>query len=196
MGSKQIKIWLIVMTALFGYFSFGGPAANLTRYACVVLAVGLSGWLWAHQHRPDQRWLTAGLVLSLITDAVLLFAPASQWVPLAVGLFAWVHWCYLRRFNTALPGPTTLASAALITGALGWLLPAAIFYTAMLLLDAADTWRRRLPTSRATWLARAGITAFAACDIIVALGQTGRIDPAWSWLFYWPALTLLTLSAN
>ncbi|ERL65010.1 lysoplasmalogenase family protein [Schleiferilactobacillus shenzhenensis] len=197
MGKIGWWAWLAAMTLLFIVFMTNTAAANGARYACVVLAAGAAWFLWQTRgRRREQRWLAAGMTVSLVTDAVLLFAPTSRWVPLAVGLFAAVHWCYLHRFGPVWPAAALAAGTALLSGALGWLLPAAGLYAGLLLTDAVVTWRGELPSVQATWLARAGVTAFVLCDVVVALGAVGRSDPGWSWLFYWPALVLFVASAR
>lgn len=201
------KLWFFVLIFLFvalltSCILKNTALANIARYFCVVGAAGMGIAMWSAGRQKQQGWLAAGLLLSLITDAVLLFAATSRWVPLAVGIFSTVHWCYLHRFVPRVSGWLTMITImAWITGLIGvfaintmWLILTAAGYAILLCADYWLTHRHELPNPRATWLARTGITAFVCCDLLVALAAITGINAGLSWYCHWPALVLLTTS--
>lgn len=176
--------WLIL--ALMGAATY---LYGLTMHAtllCLLVkpmpVLALLGWL--HDAPPGEyrRWLSLGLIFSVVGD-VLLAWPEDLFV-FGLGVFLLAHLAYLKAYlsDCRRPAPVSLALALsvgavllaiLMSSGLGPLLIPVIVYG---LAISAMLWRAlaRLGSEvpkRSAWLAAAGALAFVFSDSLIGINR-------------------------
>ncbi|MBT2339411.1 MULTISPECIES: lysoplasmalogenase [Pseudomonas] len=176
--------WLIL--ALMGAATYLYGLAMHATLLCLLVkpmpVLALLGWL--HDAPPGEyrRWISLGLMFSLVGDVVLAW-PGDLFV-VGLGAFLLAHLAYLKAYlsDSRRPAvlPLTLALGIgavllgiLVSGGLGPLLVPVIVYG---LVISAMLWRAlaRLGTKvpkRSAWLAAAGALAFVFSDSLIGINR-------------------------
>lgn len=203
--------WLIL--ALMGAATFlYGLSVHATLLCLLVKpmpVLALLGWL--HDAPPGEyrRWLSLGLIFSLVGD-VLLAWPGDLFV-FGLGAFLLAHLAYLKAYLSDCRRPALLPLALalgvgavllaiLVSNGLGPLLIPVIVYS---LVISAMLWRAlaRLSTAvpkRSAWLAAAGALAFVFSDSLIGINRFVQPFHAAPYLIivsYWLAQWGITASA-
>jgi uncharacterized membrane protein YhhN len=203
--------WLIL--ALMGAATFlYGLSVHATLLCLLVKpmpVLALLGWL--HDAPPGEyrRWLSLGLIFSLVGD-VLLAWPGDLFV-FGLGAFLLAHLAYLKAYLSDCRRPALLPLALalgvgavllaiLVSNGLGPLLIPVIVYG---LVISAMLWRAlaRLSTAvpkRSAWLAAAGALAFVFSDSLIGINRFVQPFHAAPYLIivsYWLAQWGITASA-
>ena len=172
--------WLIlaVMGAVAYLYGVTMQATLLCLLSKPVPVLALLGWLQDAPASPYRRWISIGLMFSLLGD-ILLAWPVDLFV-FGLGAFLVAHLAYLKAYLVDCRRPALLPLAlALLAGVslfsvmaakgLGDLLiPVAVYALAI----SAMLWRAlaRLGShvpKRSAWLAAAGAVAFVASDSLI-----------------------------
>ncbi len=176
--------WLIL--ALMGAVTYlYGLTVHATLLCLLVKpmpVLALLGWL--HDAPPSEyrRWVSLGLIFSLVGD-VLLAWPGDLFV-FGLGAFLLAHLAYLKAYLSDCRRPALLPLAlalgigamllgVLVSNGLGSLLVPVIVYG---LAISAMLWRAlaRLGTGvpkRSAWLAAAGALAFVFSDSLIGINR-------------------------
>lgn len=144
--------------------------------------LALLGWLHDAPPSDYRRWISLGLIFSLVGD-VLLAWPGDLFV-FGLGAFLLAHLAYLKAYLSDCRRPALLPLALalgigavllgiLVSNGLGPLLVPVIVYG---LAISAMLWRAlaRLGTSvpkRSAWLAAAGALAFVFSDSLIGINR-------------------------
>ncbi|WP_417693879.1 lysoplasmalogenase [Pseudomonas sp.] len=176
--------WLIlaVMGAATYVYGLTVHATLLCLLVKPMPVLALLGWL--HDAPPSEyrRWISLGLIFSLVGD-VLLAWPGDLFV-FGLGAFLLAHLAYLKAYLSDCRRPALLSLALalglgatllgiLISSGLGPLLVPVIVYG---LAISAMLWRAlaRLGTEvpeRSAWLAAAGALAFVFSDSVIGINR-------------------------
>ncbi|WP_028624791.1 lysoplasmalogenase [Pseudomonas sp. Ant30-3] len=176
--------WLIL--ALMGAVTFVYGLTVHAALLCLLVkplpVLALLGWLHDAPPSDYRRWISLGLIFSLLGD-VLLAWPGDLFV-FGLGAFLVAHLAYLKAYlsdcrNLALlpliiaSGVGTLLLGILIANDLGPLLVPVIVYAVAI---SAMLWRAlaRLGTDvpkRSAWLAAAGALAFVFSDSVIGIDR-------------------------
>ncbi|WP_339489952.1 lysoplasmalogenase [Pseudomonas rhizophila] len=176
--------WLIL--ALMGAATYVYGLTVHATLLCLLVkpmpVLALLGWL--HDAPPSEyrRWISLGLIFSLVGD-VLLAWPGDLFV-FGLGAFLLAHLAYLKAYLSDCRRPALLSLALalglgatllgiLISSGLGPLLVSVIVYG---LAISAMLWRAlaRLGTEvpeRSAWLAAAGALAFVFSDSVIGINR-------------------------
>ncbi|WP_454865092.1 lysoplasmalogenase [Pseudomonas rhizophila] len=176
--------WLIL--ALMGAATYVYGLTVHATLLCLLVkpmpVLALLGWL--HDAPPSEyrRWISLGLIFSLVGD-VLLAWPGDLFV-FGLGAFLLAHLAYLKAYLSDCRRPALLSLALalglgatllgiLISSGLGPLLVQVIVYG---LAISAMLWRAlaRLGTEvpeRSAWLAAAGALAFVFSDSVIGINR-------------------------
>ncbi|MBC3347536.1 lysoplasmalogenase [Pseudomonas sp. SWRI196] len=176
--------WLIL--ALMGAATYVYGLTVHATLLCLLVkpmpVLALLGWL--HDAPPSEyrRWISLGLIFSLVGD-VLLAWPGDLFV-FGLGAFLLAHLAYLKAYLSDCRRPALLSLALasglgatllgiLISSGLGPLLVPVIVYG---LAISAMLWRAlaRLGTEvpeRSAWLAAAGAMAFVFSDSVIGINR-------------------------
>lgn len=176
--------WLIL--ALMGAATYVYGLTVHATLLCLLVkpmpVLALLGWL--HDAPPSEyrRWISLGLIFSLVGD-VLLAWPGDLFV-FGLGAFLLAHLTYLKAYLSDCRRPALLSLALalglgatllgiLISSGLGPLLVPVIVYG---LAISAMLWRAlaRLGTEvpeRSAWLAAAGALAFVFSDSVIGINR-------------------------
>ncbi|WP_445577496.1 Membrane protein [Pseudomonas sp. E141] len=176
--------WLIL--ALMGAATYVYGLTVHATLLCLLVkpmpVLALLGWL--HDAPPSEyrRWISLGLIFSLVGD-VLLAWPGDLFV-FGLGAFLLAHLAYLKAYLSDCRRPALLSLALalglgatllgiLISSGLGPLLVPVIVYG---LAISAMLWRAlaRLGTAvpeRSAWLAAAGALAFVFSDSVIGINR-------------------------
>lgn len=176
--------WLIL--ALMGAATYVYGLTVHATLLCLLVkpmpVLALLGWL--HDAPPSEyrRWISLGLIFSLVGD-VLLAWPGDLFV-FGLGAFLLAHLAYLKAYLSDCRRPALLSLALafglgttllgiLISSGLGPLLVPVIVYG---LAISAMLWRAlaRLGTEvpeRSAWLAAAGALAFVFSDSVIGINR-------------------------
>ena len=176
--------WLIlaVMGAVAYLYGVSMQATLLCLLSKPVPVLALLGWLQDAPASPYRRWISIGLMFSLLGD-ILLAWPVDLFV-FGLGAFLVAHLAYLKAYLVDCRRPALLPLAlALLAGVslfsvmaakgLGDLLiPVAVYALAI----SAMLWRAlaRLGTQvpkRSAWLAAAGALAFVVSDSLIGIDR-------------------------
>ena len=176
--------WLIlaVMGAVAYLYGVSMQATLLCLLSKPVPVLALLGWLQDAPASPYRRWISIGLLFSLLGD-ILLAWPVDLFV-FGLGAFLVAHLAYLKAYLVDCRRPALLPLAlALLAGVslfsvmaakgLGDLLiPVAVYALAI----SAMLWRAlaRLGShvpKRSAWLAAAGAVAFVASDSLIGIDR-------------------------
>ena len=176
--------WLIlaVMGAVAYLYGVTMQATLLCLLSKPVPVLALLGWLQDAPASPYRRWISIGLLFSLLGD-ILLAWPVDLFV-FGLGAFLVAHLAYLKAYLVDCRRPALLPLAlALLAGVslfrvmaakgLGDLLiPVAVYALAI----SAMLWRAlaRLGShvpKRSAWLAAAGALAFVASDSLIGIDR-------------------------
>ncbi|KMM81650.1 lysoplasmalogenase [Pseudomonas deceptionensis] len=176
--------WLIlaVMGAVAYLYGVTMQATLLCLLSKPVPVLALLGWLQDAPASPYRRWISIGLMFSLLGD-ILLAWPVDLFV-FGLGAFLVAHLAYLKAYLVDCRRPALLPLAlALLAGVslfsvmaakgLGDLLiPVAVYALAI----SAMLWRAlaRLGShvpKRSAWLAAAGALAFVASDSLIGIDR-------------------------
>ena len=176
--------WLIlaVMGAVAYLYGVTMQATLLCLLSKPVPVLALLGWLQDAPASPYRRWISIGLMFSLLGD-ILLAWPVDLFV-FGLGAFLVAHLAYLKAYLVDCRRPALLPLAlALLAGVslfsvmaakgLGDLLiPVAVYALAI----SAMLWRAlaRLGTQvpkRSAWLAAAGALAFVVSDSLIGIDR-------------------------
>ena len=176
--------WLILAVMGAGTYLYGLSlhATLLCLLSKPVPVLALLGWLQDARPSPYRRWISLGLLFSLLGD-ILLAWPQDLFV-WGLGAFLFAHLAYLKAYLVDCRRPALLALAlALLAGVslfsvmaakgLGDLLiPVAVYALAI----SAMLWRAlaRLGTrisKGSAWLAAAGALAFVASDSLIGIDR-------------------------
>lgn len=176
--------WLIlaVMGAVAYLYGVTMQATLLCLLSKPVPVLALLGWLQDAPASPYRRWISIGLMFSLLGD-ILLAWPVDLFV-FGLGAFLVAHLAYLKAYLVDCRRPALLPLAlALLAGVslfsvmaakgLGDLLiPVAVYALAI----SAMLWRAlaRLGShvpKRSAWLAAAGAVAFVASDSLIGIDR-------------------------
>ncbi|WP_204127599.1 lysoplasmalogenase [Pseudomonas ogarae] len=176
--------WLIL--ALMGAATYlYGLTVHATLLCLLVKpmpVLALLGWLHDAPPSDYRRWISLGLIFSLVGD-VLLAWPGDLFV-FGLGAFLLAHLAYLKAYLSDCRRPALLPLALalgigavllgiLVSNGLGPLLVPVIVYG---LAISAMLWRAlaRLGTSvpkRSAWLAAAGALAFVFSDSLIGINR-------------------------
>ena len=176
--------WLILAVMGAGTYLYGLSlhATLLCLLSKPVPVLALLGWLQDARPSPYRRWISLGLLFSLLGD-ILLAWPQDLFV-WGLGAFLFAHLSYLKAYLVYCRRPALLALAlALLAGVslfsvmaakgLGDLLiPVAVYALAI----SAMLWRAlaRLGTrisKGSAWLAAAGALAFVVSDSLIGIDR-------------------------
>ena len=176
--------WLIlaVMGAVAYLYGVTMQATLLCLLSKPVPVLALLGWLQDAPASPYRRWISIGLMFSLLGD-ILLAWPVDLFV-FGLGAFLVAHLAYLKAYLVDCRRPALLPLAlALLAGVslfrvmaakgLGDLLiPVAVYALAI----SAMLWRAlaRLGShvpKRSAWLAAAGAVAFVVSDSLIGIDR-------------------------
>lgn len=176
--------WLIlaVMGAVAYLYGVTMQATLLCLLSKPVPVLALLGWLQDAPASPYRRWISIGLMFSLLGD-ILLAWPVDLFV-FGLSAFLVAHLAYLKAYLVDCRRPALLPLAlALLAGVslfsvmaakgLGDLLiPVAVYALAI----SAMLWRAlaRLGShvpKRSAWLAAAGALAFVASDSLIGIDR-------------------------
>ena len=176
--------WLIlaVMGAVAYLYGVTMQATLLCLLSKPVPVLALLGWLQDAPASPYRRWISIGLMFSLLGD-ILLAWPVDLFV-FGLGAFLVAHLAYLKAYLVDCRRPALLPLAlALLAGVslfsvmaakgLGDLLiPVAVYALAI----SAMLWRAlaRLGShvpKRSAWLAATGALAFVASDSLIGIDR-------------------------
>ena len=176
--------WLIlaVMGAVAYLYGVTLQATLLCLLSKPVPVLALLGWLQDAPASPYRRWISIGLMFSLLGD-ILLAWPVDLFV-FGLGAFLVAHLAYLKAYLVDCRRPAMLPLAlALLAGVslfsvmatkgLGDLLiPVAVYALAI----SAMLWRAlaRLGShvpKRSAWLAAAGALAFVVSDSLIGIDR-------------------------
>lgn len=176
--------WLILAAMGAGAYLYGLSmhATLLCLISKAVPVLALLGWLQDAPPGPYRRWISIGLMFSLLGD-ILLAWPVDLFV-FGLGAFLFAHLAYLKAYLVDCRRPALLALAlALLAGVslfsvmaakgLGDLLiPVAVYALAI----SAMLWRAlaRLGTrisKGSAWLAAAGALAFVVSDSLIGIDR-------------------------
>ena len=176
--------WLILAVMGAGTYLYGLSlhATLLCLLSKPVPVLALLGWLQDARPSPYRRWISLGLLFSLLGD-ILLAWPQDLFV-WGLGAFLFAHLAYLKAYLVDCRRPALLALAlALLAGVslfsvmaakgLGDLLiPVAVYALAI----SAMLWRAlaRLGTrisKGSAWLAAAGALAFVVSDSLIGIDR-------------------------
>ncbi|MFJ4087420.1 lysoplasmalogenase [Pseudomonas psychrophila] len=176
--------WLILAVIGAGTYLFGlsTQATLLCLLSKPVPVLMLLGWLQDAPASPFRRWISIGLLFSLLGD-ILLAWPKDLFV-FGLGAFLLAHLAYLKAYLVDcrrpawLPlGLSLLAGGSLLSvmasSGLGDLLIPVSVYA---LTISAMLWRAlaRLGTcvpTRSAWLAAAGAVAFVVSDSLIGIDR-------------------------
>jgi uncharacterized membrane protein YhhN len=203
--------WLIL--ALMGAATYLYGLAMHATLLCLLVkpmpVLALLGWL--HDAPPGEyrRWISLGLIFSLVGD-VLLAWPGDLFV-FGLGAFLLAHLAYLKAYLSDCHRPALLPLALalgigavllgiLLSSGLGPLLVPVIVYG---LAISAMLWRAlaRLGTEvpkRSAWLAAAGALAFLFSDSLIGINrfiQPFHAAPYLIIISYWLGQWGITASA-
>ncbi len=176
--------WLIL--ALMGAVTFVYGLTVHAALLCLLVkplpVLALLGWLHDAPPSDYRRWISLGLIFSLLGD-VLLAWPGNLFV-FGLGAFLVAHLAYLKAYlsdcRRLAPLPLMIASGVgalllgvLIANDLGPLLVPVIVYAVAI---SAMLWRAlaRLGTDvpkRSAWLAAAGALAFVFSDSVIGIDR-------------------------
>ncbi|WHS61430.1 lysoplasmalogenase [Pseudomonas sp. G2-4] len=176
--------WLIL--ALMGAAAYlYGLTVHATLLCLLVKpmpVLALLGWLHDAPPREYRRWISLGLICSLVGD-VLLAWPGDLFV-FGLGAFLLAHLAYLKAYLSDCRRPALLPLALalgigavllgiLVSNGLGPLLVPVIVYG---LVISAMLWRAlaRLGSEvpkRSAWLAAAGALAFVFSDSVIGINR-------------------------
>ncbi|SCW97044.1 Uncharacterized membrane protein YhhN [Pseudomonas sp. NFACC05-1] len=176
--------WLIL--ALMGAVTYlYGLTVHATLLCLLVKpmpVLALLGWLHDAPPSDYRRWVSLGLIFSLVGD-VLLAWPGDLFV-FGLGAFLLAHLAYLKAYLSDCRRPALLPLAlalgigamllgVLVSNGLGSLLVPVIVYG---LVISAMLWRAlaRLGTGvpkRSAWLAAAGALAFVFSDSLIGINR-------------------------
>lgn len=176
--------WLIL--ALMGAVTYlYGLTVHATLLCLLVKpmpVLALLGWLHDAPPSDYRRWVSLGLIFSLVGD-VLLAWPGDLFV-FGLGAFLLAHLAYLKAYLSDCRRPALLPLAlalgigamllgVLVSNGLGSLLVPVIVYG---LAISAMLWRAlaRLGTGvpkRSAWLAAAGALAFVFSDSLIGINR-------------------------
>ncbi|MHC8403976.1 lysoplasmalogenase [Pseudomonas sp. TMB3-21] len=176
--------WLIL--ALMGAVTFVYGLTVHAALLCLLVkplpVLALLGWLHDAPPSDYRRWISLGLIFSLLGD-VLLAWPGDLFV-FGLGAFLVAHLAYLKAYlsdcRRLAPLPLMIASGVgalllgvLIANDLGPLLVPVIVYAVAI---SAMLWRAlaRLGTDvpkRSAWLAAAGALAFVFSDSVIGIDR-------------------------
>ena len=176
--------WLILaaMGACAYLYGLSMHATLLCLISKAVPVLALLGWLQDAPPGPYRRWISIGLMFSLLGD-ILLAWPVDLFV-FGLGAFLFAHLAYLKAYlldcrRPALPALALalLAGISLLSVMAGkglgdLLIPVCIYALAI----SAMLWRAlarvgsHVPTCSA-WLAAAGALAFVASDSMIGINR-------------------------
>ncbi|SDX44364.1 Uncharacterized membrane protein YhhN [Pseudomonas sp. NFACC08-1] len=203
--------WLIL--ALMGAVTYlYGLTVHATLLCLLVKpmpVLALLGWLHDAPPSDYRRWVSLGLIFSLVGD-VLLAWPGDLFV-FGLGAFLLAHLAYLKAYLSDCRRPALLPLAlalgigamllgVLVSNGLGSLLVPVIVYG---LVISTMLWRAlaRLGTGvpkRSAWLAAAGALAFVFSDSLIGINRFVHPFHAASYLIiisYWLGQWGITASA-
>ncbi|CAH0294549.1 lysoplasmalogenase [Pseudomonas brassicacearum] len=203
--------WLIL--ALMGAATYlYGLTVHATLLCLLVKpmpVLALLGWLHDAPPSDYRRWISLGLIFSLVGD-VLLAWPGDLFV-FGLGAFLLAHLAYLKAYLSDCRRPALLPLALalgigavllgiLVSSGLGPLLVPVVVYG---LVISAMLWRAlaRLGSTvpkRSAWLAAAGALAFVFSDSLIGINRFVQPFHAASYLIivsYWLGQWGITASA-
>ena len=176
--------WLIlaVMGAVAYLYGVSMQATLLCLLSKPVPVLALLGWLQDAPASPYRRWISIGLLFSLLGD-ILLAWPVDLFV-FGLGAFLVAHLAYLKAYLVdcrrlallplalALLAGVTLFSVMAAKGLGDLLIPVAVYALAI----SAMLWRAlaRLGShvpKRSAWLAAAGALAFVVSDSLIGIDR-------------------------
>ncbi len=176
--------WLILAVIGAGTYLYGLSTHDtlLCLLSKPVPVLMLLGWLQDTPASPYRRWVSIGLLFSVLGD-ILLAWPQDLFV-FGLGAFLFAHLAYLKAYlvdcrrPALLPlGLALLAGGSLLTvmasrGLGDLLIPVCVYALAI----SAMLWRAlaRLGThvpGRSAWLAAAGAVAFVVSDSLIGIDR-------------------------
>ena len=176
--------WLIlaVMGAVAYLYGVTMQATLLCLLSKPVPVLALLGWLQDAPASPYRRWISIGLMFSLLGD-ILLAWPVDLFV-FGLGAFLVAHLAYLKAYLVdcrrlallplalALLAGVSLFSVMAAKGLGDLLIPVAVYALAI----SAMLWRAlaRLGShvpKRSAWLAAAGALAFVVSDSLIGIDR-------------------------
>ena len=176
--------WLIlaVMGAVAYLYGVSMQATLLCLLSKPVPVLALLGWLQDAPASPYRRWISIGLLFSLLGD-ILLAWPVDLFV-FGLGAFLVAHLAYLKAYLVdcrrlallplalALLAGVSLFSVMAAKGLGDLLIPVAVYALAI----SAMLWRAlaRLGShvpKRSAWLAAAGALAFVVSDSLIGIDR-------------------------
>ena len=176
--------WLIlaVMGAVAYLYGVSMQATLLCLLSKPVPVLALLGWLQDAPASPYRRWISIGLLFSLLGD-ILLAWPVDLFV-FGLGAFLVAHLAYLKAYLVdcrrlallplalALLAGVSLFSVMAAKGLGDLLIPVAVYALAI----SAMLWRAlaRLGShvpKRSAWLAAAGAVAFVVSDSLIGIDR-------------------------
>ena len=176
--------WLIlaVMGAVAYLYGVTMQATLLCLLSKPVPVLALLGWLQDAPASPYRRWISIGLLFSLLGD-ILLAWPVDLFV-FGLGAFLVAHLAYLKAYLVdcrrlallplalALLAGVSLFSVMAAKGLGDLLIPVAVYALAI----SAMLWRAlaRLGShvpKRSAWLAAAGALAFVVSDSLIGIDR-------------------------
>ena len=176
--------WLIL--ALMGAGTFVYGLATHATLLCLLVkplpVLALLGWLHDAPPTEYRRWISLGLIFSVVGD-VLLAWPGDLFI-FGLGAFLFAHLAYLKAYFSdgrrlaLLPlvlalGIGAILLSILISHGLGELLIPVVVYA---LVISAMLWRAlaRLGSEvpkRSAWLAAAGAVSFVVSDALIGINR-------------------------
>ena len=176
--------WLILAVMGAGAYLYGLSmhATLLCLISKAVPVLALLGWLQDAPPSAYRRWISIGLMFSLLGD-ILLAWPVDLFV-FGLGAFLFAHLAYLKAYlvDCRRPAVPALILALLAGGSLlsvmasqglgDLLVPVSVYALAI----SAMLWRAlaRLGSSvikRSAWLAAAGALAFVVSDSLIGIDR-------------------------
>ena len=176
--------WLIlaVMGAVAYLYGVSMQATLLCLLSKPVPVLALLGWLQDAPASPYRRWISIGLLFSLLGD-ILLAWPVDLFV-FGLGAFLVAHLAYLKAYLVdcrrlallplalALLAGVSLFSVMAAKGLGDLLIPVAVYALAIIAMQ----WRAlaRLGShvpKRSAWLAAAGALAFVVSDSLIGIDR-------------------------
>ena len=176
--------WLIlaVMGAVAYLYGVSMQATLLCLLSKPVPVLALLGWLQDAPASPYRRWISIGLLFSLLGD-ILLAWPVDLFV-FGLGAFLVAHLAYLKAYLVdcrrlallplalALLAGVSLFSVMAAKGLGDLLIPVAVYALAI----SAMLWRALARLSshvpkRSAWLAAAGALAFVVSDSLIGIDR-------------------------
>lgn len=218
--NEKIKsgIFIAVEAVLYIIFIcmdlFTGCSSVAIKYFSIILCLIFSFCLLIKERRPDNILVTTALVGTSVADLFLLVLNDHYLTGVSVFLIVQILYALrLIRFDRLHPyivGARLLLplmiiiSLSITTDLIAPLTAVTVLYYSNLLINAFEAWYIRKGHDR-MFIFAVGLTLFACCDLCVGLhnmvdfgidlpGAITKIGDYGMWIFYLPAIVLITLS--